>query len=500
MMKKTWKWMGSVALGVTFLLSSCGEGNPYTNALPKDAAAVCSMDLMEMVQKCDLNDQAKLSMGQMMKSALKGSADALVDKLMENPEESGLRLTDRVYFFTASQMEMGGVLVRMADKGKLEDLIKVLQEQKACEAPADGDGCRWTIGGSGLMAWTDDAFLVLVNDGDPRDLQHQASMWLRQQTGEGYSGTPEFKKLADADEDVAMVTSLNAMPKSYLSPMTMGLPADLNLNDLKLFSTLDFQAGKAVMEVETLFAGKFKDLLEKQKEVSGELDGTYLEAFPANTVLWMAANVNGEKAYELLRENPTVRQELDNSMMPLDFEAIFKAVKGDVAVAMPTMSMNPGFILYADVTGSEFLRTFEDLKPILAMTNGQMRLLDKGENAYQFVAADGSMWGLGRRPVSVWFGVKDKHFYLTNNEELIGREVKGLSLKDCDWAKDVKDKHFYLNVNFQALSAILPQLPYVSMLDYLSIESDEPTKARMVLQMKNHQENVLKQLVKIVNN
>ena len=49
----------------------------------------------------------------------------------------------------------------------------------------------------------------------------------------------------------------------------------------------------------------------------------------------MAANVNGEKAYELLRENPTVRQELDNSMMPLDFEAIFKAVKGDVAVAMP---------------------------------------------------------------------------------------------------------------------------------------------------------------------
>ena len=87
-----------------------------------------------------------------MKSSLKGSADALVDKLMENPEESGLRLTDRVYFFAASQMEMGGVLVRMADKGKLEDLMAMLQEQKACEAPADGDGCRWTVGGGGLMA------------------------------------------------------------------------------------------------------------------------------------------------------------------------------------------------------------------------------------------------------------------------------------------------------------------------------------------------------------
>ena len=38
------------------------------------------------------------------------------------------------------------------------------------------------------------------------------------------------------------------------------------------------------------------------------------------------------------------------------------------------------------------------------------------------------------------------------------------------------------------------------MLDYLSIESDEPTKARLVLQLKDHKVNVLKQLVKIVNN
>jgi hypothetical protein len=499
-MKKTWKWMGGLALGMAFLLSACGEDNAYTNALPKDAAAVFSFDLMEMAQKCDLNDQVKQSMGQMMKSSLKGSADALVDKLMENPEESGLRLTDRVYFFAASQMEMGGVLVRMADKGKLEDLMAMLQEQKACEAPADGDGCRWTVGGGGLMAWTDDAFLMLAGNGNPKDLQHQASMWLRQKEGEGYSGTPEFKKLEDADEDVAMVTSLNAMPKSYLGPVTMGLPADLNLNDLKIFSTLDFQAGKAVMEVETLLEGKFKDLLKKQAEVSGELDGTYLKVFPANTVCWMAANVNGEKVYELLRENPTVRQELDNSMMPLDFEAIFKAVKGDVALAMPEMSLKPGFILYADVKNGDFMRTFEDLKPMLAMTNGQMQLVDKGENAYQFVAANGAMLGMGRGPVSFWLGVKDERFYLTNQEDLIGREVKGLSLKDCDWAKDVKDKHFYLNVNFQALSAVLPQISYISMLDYLSIESDEPTKARLVLQLKDHKENVLKQLVQIVNN
>lgn len=493
--------MGGLALGMAFLLASCGEKNPYTNVLPKDAATVVSLDVMEMAKKCALDKQARQTMGTMMKSSLKGTADGLVDKIMDDPEESGLRLTDRVYFFVMPQMEMGGVLVRMADKDKLEDLLEVLQRQGQCEAPADGDGCRWTVAGGGLMAWTDDAFLLLAANGNPRDLQHQASMWLRQKDGEGYSGTPDFKRLEGADEDIAVMASLNLMPKQYLTMATMGLPADLKLKDLKTFSTLDFQDGKAVLEVETLTDNKvYKDLLKKQAEVSGPLKGSYLKMFPANTVGWMSAHVDGGKAYDLLRENPTVRQELDNSMMPLDFEAIFKAVKGDVALAMPEMSFTPGFIFYADVTNSEFMRTFEDLKPLLAMTNGQMRLLDRGKDAYQFVAVDGSMMGVGRGPVSLWLGVKDKRFYLTNRESLIGSEVKGLTLEDCSWAKDVKGKLFYLNVNFQALSAALPQLPYVGMLDYLTIESEGTTKARMVLQMKNKKDNVLKQLGEMLRN
>lgn len=493
--------MGGLALGLMLVLASCGEKNPYTNALPKDAATVISLDMKSMAKKSGMDKQLQQSMGEMMKSALKGTADALVQKITEDPEESGLRLTDRVYFFVMPQMEMGGVLVRVADEGKLEDLVEALHGQQMCEAPADGDGCRWTVMNGGLAAWTKSAFLLVVHNGDPKDLQHQASMWLRQKEGEGYAGTPDFKKLKDSNDDIAMVASLNLMPKQYLSMATMGLPADLKLQDLKAFYTLDFQDGKAVLEMEVMTENKvYKDLLKKQAEVVGPQKGSYLKAFPANTVGWLGFYMNGAKAYDLLRENPTVRQELDNSMMPLDFEAIFKAVKGDVALAVPEVSFSPGFILYADVTNSEFMRTFEDLKPLLAMTNGQMRLLDKGKDAYQFVVVDGSALGMGRGPVSLWLGVKDKHFYLTNRENLIDKEVKGQSLDDCSWAKDVKGKQFYLNVNFQAISAAFPQLPYVGLLDHLTIESEGATKGRLVLYLMNKKENALKQVVGMFKN
>lgn len=151
---KTLNWLGSLALGMACMLASCSGGNTYTNALPKDAAMVISLDVDGMVRKCALDEQTRKSVEQMLKTNLKGRADALIDKIMEDPEESGLRLTDRVFFFATPQTEMGGALIRMADKDKLEDLIAILHEQQACEAPADGDGCRWAIGGGGLMAWT----------------------------------------------------------------------------------------------------------------------------------------------------------------------------------------------------------------------------------------------------------------------------------------------------------------------------------------------------------
>lgn len=165
---KTLNLLGGLALGMACMLASCSGGNTYTNALPKDAAMVISLDVNGMVRKCALDEQTRKSVEQMLKTNLKGRADALIDKIMEDPEESGLRLTDRVFFFATPQTEMGGALIRVSDKDKLEDLIAVLHEQQACEAPADGDGCRWTIGGGGLMAWTDDAFCWLHTTEPPK--------------------------------------------------------------------------------------------------------------------------------------------------------------------------------------------------------------------------------------------------------------------------------------------------------------------------------------------
>ena len=41
---------------------------------------------------------------------------------------------------------------------------------------------------------------------------------------------------------------------------------------------------------------------------------------------------------------------------------------------------NNDLLIYADVTNKDFLQSFEDLKPLLAMTGGQMQLNSTGKD------------------------------------------------------------------------------------------------------------------------
>ena len=73
-------------------------------------------------------------------------------------------------------------------------------------------------------------------------------------------------------------------------------------------------------------------------------------------------NINGKGIYDLLCENPTIRQALDNPMLPIDLKTIFSAIHGDIAIGFSSL-VNNDLLVYADVTNKEFLKAFEELRP-----------------------------------------------------------------------------------------------------------------------------------------
>ena len=503
---------GFALVAIVLLMASCSSESEYANAIPKDAAMVMSFDFKTMAEKSGINGKggekvvAKLT--DALKSGLEGEAYKTAEKIIQNPSESGLSFTDKVYMFITPHSNAFALLAKVDDEGKVEALLEALKNEQICTELKSESGCTWTQMGTALCAFNKGTFLLMgSNKGDALSLKGSLLSLMRQDAENSYVKTTDFGKLASAKGEVVTVMNMSFIPNDITMQMRMGMPADLKLEDIKYLVSATFEKGKIVVKMETLIENK--DLIamyEKQSAVSALIKGAYLEYFPANTLVWAGGNINGKGIYDLLCENPTIRQALDNPMLPIDIEGIFSSIHGDVAVGYNSLSNND-LLIYADVTNKDFLQSFEDLKPLLAMTGGQMQLNSTGKDQYEF--------RMYRQ--SIWFGVKDNLLYISNNERLAdeaGRRY-GVSLQNTPWAGQVTKNRFFMAFNAAQLVKDVQENPRLTRMlgsdaamfnailgpcDYMDVMAPDWKSAQMNIVMKDKEVNVLQLIVRGLEN
>lgn len=488
-------------LWAALLMASCSSGNDYVNTLPKDAAVVMSFDLESMARKSNLQGEAGKRALEKIKEALKDDLKGVVDKVMEDPGESGLELTDKVYVFVESGAVNVGLLAKVSSAGKLEKLLKALGESDGTLSLKKAGGCTYSMLGNGIVAYTDKAFLVLLDQGSGTDLIHTVQMMLRQKEAESFASTPDFKELEKTKGDILSYFSLSVLPSEYKMAMTMGMPSDINLSEVKMLASVSFEKGKMLFDIKNKTTNQAMLALQKKQQAAvKKLKGDFLNRFDRNVFLWTGCGLNGKAYFEALKENPAMKQLLDSSMIPVDFGSIIGAIDGDVTLAMPC-GMPPVFIVWAEVNNDTFLRTFEDLKSVLAMTAGRMVLQNDGPKGYCFRSVDDSILGWNE----LYFGVKDDCFYLTNHRELIDKRPMGMTAAEAPWGKDVKGKMGFFGLNFDALGDKSQSMPgnWLQMLgtqpfDYLSGGGESTDECRIELVMKDKERNFLEQLVGLI--
>ena len=493
------------------LLASCSSKSEYTHVLPKDAALVMSFDFKTMAEKSGISGQggekviAKLT--DALKSGLEGEAYKTAEKIIQQPSESGLSFTDKVYLFITPHSNAFALLAKVDDEDKVKNLLEALKDEQICTELKSESGCTWTQMGTALCAFNNGAFLLMgSNKGDALSLKGSLLSLMRQDAENSYVKTTDFGKLASAKGEIATVMNLSFIPNELTMQLRMGMPADLKLEDIKYLVSATFEKGKIVVDLETLIENK--DLIamyEKQSAVSSPIKGDFLEYYPAGTLFWTGGNIHGKGIYDLLCENPTIRQALDSPMVPIDVEGIFSSIHGDVAIGYSSL-LNNDWLVYAEVTNKDFLQSFEELRPLLAMTGGQMQLIDTGKDQYEF--------RMYRQ--SIWFGVKDNLLYISNNERLAdeaGRRY-GVSLQNTPWAGEVTKNRFFMAFHAAQLVREVQANPRFHLLgnnaavfnavlgpcDYIDAMAPDWRSGQMNIVMKDKEVNVLRLVVRGLEN
>ena len=433
-------------VSVLLALAACSPQTEYTHAIPKNASVVMGMELDEMATKAGLNgatgEKVVAKLKTLVKGGLQGDAAQLAERIIEHPAESGLSFDDKVYLFATPHTEAIAVLAKVTDEGKVETLLEALEKESLATPLREESGCRWTQMGGALCAFNNGTFLLLQpSRGDAAGMKGTLLSLMRQEQGEGFSALPEFAKVKAEGNDMASVINLSAVPYEWTTPLRMGLSSNLRLEDIKYFVAANFEQGRVVVNSESLIQNpmvlSFFDAMDKVMQPIG---GKYLDFYPGNTLLWAGGNIQGKTLYQMLCQNPTIKQVLDNPLLPVDVEYIFSSIEGDFSIGFD----NQNYLLYADVTNSGFLKTFEDLRPLLALTGGQITLDNVGKDEYLMRTYYGNFW----------FGVKNNRLYVTNNgtwAEEAGRTY-GASLAVKPWASEVKDNRLLASLNMAEMA------------------------------------------------
>ena len=205
-------------------LASCSESSEYTNAIPKDAAMVGSLDFKSMAQKSGINgkegESVVTKLTDVLKSGLEGEAYATAEKIVKNPAETGLSLTDRVYLFVTSNSNTFAVVAKVSSESKVRSLMQSLKEQGLCSDLKSESGCTWTILGNGLCAYNNGTFLLVGTlYGNPEGMKDTLLAWMRQDTANSYASTSDFAKLRDAKGDINIVANMSVLPREATMQM-----------------------------------------------------------------------------------------------------------------------------------------------------------------------------------------------------------------------------------------------------------------------------------------
>lgn len=143
-------------------------------------------------------------------------------------------------------------------------------------------------------------------------------------------------------------------------------------------------------------------------ESVGKANNTFVKYFPASTLMFFNVGVKGGELYNLLSENKEFRNTVSIAKAD-EVKELFSSFNGDISAGLinVTMSSAPTFMMYADVKNGNALEMIYKNKESLGLKRGE-DIMQLGKDEYVYKT----------RGMNIFFGIKDKQMYATNDELL----------------------------------------------------------------------------------
>lgn len=451
-------WVLLTAVGIFFAGCTKTVQKAYYDVIPENASAIGSIKINRLLEKSDAGEKLSAYAGQYVTPEMAGK----LDLFLKNGNESGLDLNANVFLFTA---DCEGAVAKVADLSKLKESFQILQQQGKCEALSKKNGySRTVIGGEFACLFNEQVLLGLNVQSSAEETFATAEKLLTAQSAANISETEGFKDMVAADSDIAWWFSFKKLgedPGTQSNPLLNGV----DISKISILGTLNFENGKIGLTYKIL---SDDPVMKQWMAQAGNLNNSLLNYFPATTLCYAAAHINGEQLCQQLEKNEAWSQALQVNKDEL--LKVLSAFDGDFSWGISAFNPMgiPNILAYAQAKNAYPVQ-------LLALTLqqpqiGQMvEVKNKGKNAYE---AKINMVGM-----TVYFGEKDGLLYLTNDSDSfknLGKKAKK-PLGDTPWTAGLKNAGSALLLNVEELL----ESPFIQMSIY---QMQGPQQGAIMLQ------------------
>lgn len=497
----------SVLTVLIVFLTACSKTSEYTNVIPADASVVASINLKSLASKAGLNDKENETAKQKVLEALKSGMNAAtfqqLEKVMKNPSESGIDIESPFYVFSSSSFPYPAIVGKVSNEDNLHTSLDVMTKEQICQPVSEADGYSFTTMNGILLAFNNSTVMIVTVNGTSQTEKAKKGITdlMKQTADNSIVKCGAFQKMEQQKSDVNFFASMKTIPATYRSQASMGLPAEVKPEDITLVGGLNFEKGKIALKSENYTENDaVKALLKKQMESFGKTNGTFAKYFPASTLMFLNIGVKGEGLYNLLSENKEFRNTISIAKAD-EVKELFSSFNGDISAGLINVTRNiaPTFMPYADVKNGNALEALYKNKQSLGMKRGE-DIIQLGKDEYVYKT----------KGMNIFFGIKDKQMYATNDELLYKNVGKAAdkSIKDAPYASDMKGKNIFVAINADAIldltvvkmvagfggQEVKTYIELANKVSYLSMSS-EGEISEIDLCLKDKDVNALKQIV-----
>lgn len=381
-------------VAVCALLLSCKNKNTSGLSIPKDASFVFYINPSSLASKLPWSE---IKSSGWFQEAYKKADDKDAQKLMDNPEASGIDLRKDMAFFV-QRRGRGGIGCfegSIKDPAAFEALCKKLSKVATIEK--NGDWSMLTTDTRSVVAWNANNFVV-INDmplsamnpmpGERMNAPLSFSVDSLKAIVKDVMATSSSNSLFDDDHFASLVKedgdmhmwmnsgSLVAGANNMMSMMKVG---DL-LAGAVTAATLNFDDGKISVKAKSYFGKEMQDLLKKWNNKN--IDASVLNRIPSDNVVGvMAANIDPQYLKEFFKAaglDGFINAALSKQNLTMD--ELLAATKGELILAVSDVSMQNQTITIpseGDAPAQSFTAPKPDFTVMVATNVNQKPTFDK---------------------------------------------------------------------------------------------------------------------------